>query len=627
MSWIDFIQGMYFFGGVKMSDTEYMKLAIKLAKKGAGYVNPNPMVGAVIVKDNRIIGQGYHEIFGGLHAERNALKNCRESPVGATLYVTLEPCCHYGKTPPCTEAIIKSGITRVVVGTLDCNPIVSGKGVKVLEENNIQVVIGILEMECQQLIKVFRKYVTRHIPYVFMKYAMTMDGKIATYTNQSKWISGEKARKQVHQFRHKVTAIMVGVNTVIQDDPLLTCRLENGENPIRIVCDTDLRTPITSKIIKTANDIKTYIATSSIDESKIALYRKCGCEIIYTKKKGNHIDLMNLMQCLGNMQIDSLLLEGGSAMNWSALEQQIVDEVQIYIAPKIFGGSAKSPVSGQGVAFPNLMIQMYRSGEASGNMDKTALTMSDQYSKDHRIKGKTKSAMMYPIILIVITIAVLLIVYLAVLPSFFDIFQNVELPLITKINISISKFLQDYWYFVIMILVGLVAIFIALLRVDKVRFKVDKLKIKIPKFGKLLMTIYTSRFARTLCSLYTSGMSIVNALNIAKTTIGNVYIESQFDGAIKKLRNGESLSQAIKDIDGFDIKLTSSIFVGEESGRLESTLTTLADDFDFEAEQASERMITLIQPLMIIFLAVVICLIIISVLLPIYTLYNNVGNM
>ena len=291
------------------------------------------------------------------------------------------------------------------------------------------------------------------------------------------------------------------------------------------------------------------------------------------------------------------------------------------------GYTLSAAMEAQGVAFPNLMIQMYRSGEASGDMDKTALTMSDQYSKDHRIKGKTKSAMMYPIILIVITIAVLLIVYLAVLPSFFDIFQNVELPLITKINISISKFLQDYWYFVIMILVGLVAIFIALLRVDKVRFKVDKLKIKIPKFGKLLMTIYTSRFARTLCSLYTSGMSIVNALNIAKTTIGNVYIESQFDGAIKKLRNGESLSQAIKDIDGFDIKLTSSIFVGEESGRLESTLTTLADDFDFEAEQASERMITLIQPLMIIFLAVVICLIIISVLLPIYTLYNNVGNM
>ena len=361
MSWIAFIQGMYFFGGVKMSDAEYMKLAIELAKKGAGYVNPNPMVGAVIVKDNRIIGQGYHETFGGMHAERNALKNCRESPIGSTLYVTLEPCCHYGKTPPCTEVIIGSGITRVVVGTLDCNPIVSGKGVKILEKNNIQVDVGILEKECQQLIKVFRKYVTKHIPYVFMKYAMTLDGKIATYTNQSKWVSGEEARKQVHQLRHKVTAIMVGVNTVIQDNPLLTCRLENGKNPIRIVCDTNLRTPITSKIIKTANDIKTYIATSSSDESKIGLYRKYGCEIIHTKKKGNHIDLMNLMQCLGNMQIDSLLLEGGSAMNWSALEQQIVDEVQVYIAPKIFGGSAKSPVSGRGVAFPDdaVMLKPY----------------------------------------------------------------------------------------------------------------------------------------------------------------------------------------------------------------------------------------------------------------------------
>lgn len=281
----------------------------------------------------------------------------------------------------------------------------------------------------------------------------------------------------------------------------------------------------------------------------------------------------------------------------------------------------------QGVAFPNLMIQMYRAGEASGSMDKTALIMADQYTKDHRIKGKTKSAMTYPIILIIVTILVLLIVYLAVLPSFFDIFQNVELPLITQINIGISHFIQDYWYFVILIFAFLVVGALASLKIKKVRFKVDKFKIKMPLFGKLLVTIYTSRFARTLCSLYTSGMSIVNALNIAKTTIGNVYIESQFDGAIKKIRNGETLSQSLKDIDGFDIKLTSSIYVGEESGRLETMLTNLADDFDFEAEQASERMVTLIQPIMIIFLAVVICLIIISVLLPIYTLYNNVGNM
>ena len=344
-----------------MSDSEYMKLAIELAQKGAGYVNPNPMVGAVIVKDNHIIGQGYHKFFGGPHAERNALKNCRESPVGATLYVTLEPCCHYGKTPPCTDAIINSGITRVVIGSLDCNPVVSGKGVKILEENNIQVTVGILEDECHHLIKIFRKYITKHTPYVFMKYAMTMDGKIATKTKQAKWITGEEARKQVHQLRHNVSAIMVGVNTVIQDNPLLTCRLEEGKNPIRIICDTHLRTPLTSKIVETANDIRTYIVTSSSDESKIDLYRRHGCEIIFIKKKTNHIDLLSLLQYLGNMQIDSLLLEGGSLLNWNALKQRIVDEVKIYVAPKIFGGSSTCPVGGEGVTSPNdaIMLKPY----------------------------------------------------------------------------------------------------------------------------------------------------------------------------------------------------------------------------------------------------------------------------
>ena len=191
-----------------------------------------------------------------------------------------------------------------------------------------------------------------------MKYAMTMDGKIATKTNQSKWITGEEARKHVHQLRHHVSAIMVGVNTVIQDDPLLTCRLEEGKNPIRIICDTHLRTPLTSKIVKTANDIKTYIATSSEDKNKMKLYQNHGCEILSIKKKDNHIDLSDLMQHLGNMQIDSLLLEGGSLMNWSALEQQIVDELKIYIAPKIFGGSAKFPVGGEGISLPNDAISL-----------------------------------------------------------------------------------------------------------------------------------------------------------------------------------------------------------------------------------------------------------------------------
>ena len=335
-----------------MNDTEYMKMAVELAKKGAGYVNPNPIVGAVIVKNGKIIGQGFHEYFGGLHAERNALKNCSESPSGATLYVTLEPCCHYGKTPPCTEAIIESGISRVVVGTLDCNPLVSGKGVELLRENKIQVDVGILENECNHLIRIFKKYMTTGRPFVLMKYAMTMDGKIATCTNESKWISGEAARKQVHGLRHKLSAIMAGVETVIQDDPLLTCRLENGKNPVRIICDTNLRTPLESQIVKTAKAVETCIATACDDEEKINAYKKAGCKFIRVKKKGSHIDLEDLMNSLGKMQIDSVLLEGGGTLNWSALEQQIVDEVQAYIAPKIFGGTAKSPVGGQGVAAP-----------------------------------------------------------------------------------------------------------------------------------------------------------------------------------------------------------------------------------------------------------------------------------
>lgn len=341
-----------------MDDAQYMGLAIELAKRGAGYVNPNPMVGAVIVKDDRIIGQGYHEMFGGLHAERNALRHCTQSPAGATLYVTLEPCCHYGKTPPCTEAIMESGIARVVVGTLDRNPVVSGKGVRMLEDHGIRVDVGVLADECRHVIRVFSKYITTHTPYVIMKYAMTMDGKIATHTNQSRWISGEESRRRVHQLRRSVAAVMVGVNTVIEDDPLLTCRMAHGRNPVRVVCDTRLRTPLTSRIVQTANDVRTYIATACDDERKAEDYRRHGCEILAVGRKGDHVDLADVVRRLGDMRMDSVLLEGGSAMNWSALEQRIVDEAHVYIAPKIFGGTAKSPVGGQGVALPSDAVML-----------------------------------------------------------------------------------------------------------------------------------------------------------------------------------------------------------------------------------------------------------------------------
>lgn len=341
-----------------MNDIKYMKLAIELAKQGAGLVNPNPLVGAIIVKNNQIIGQGYHEYYGGFHAEINALKNCEVSPVGGKLYVTLEPCCHYGKTPPCTQAIIDSGISEVIIGALDPNPLVAGNGVKILEDNNIKVKIGILEKECQSLNKIFLKYIKNKIPYVVLKYAMTMDGKIATYKNKSKWITSKKTRQVAHYTRLQLMAIMVGVNTVINDDPQLTCRIENGHNPIRIICDSNLKTPLNSKVVQTAKKITTYIATSSQDINKIKTYQKYGCQIISVLRKDNHLDLRDLIHKLGNMGIDSILIEGGSQLNWSALNEKIVDEVHTYIAPKIFGGMALTPVSGLGVAYPFQAIKL-----------------------------------------------------------------------------------------------------------------------------------------------------------------------------------------------------------------------------------------------------------------------------
>lgn len=337
-----------------MTDAQYMQLALELAKKGCGFVNPNPMVGAVIVKDGEIIGQGYHEKYGEFHAERNALADCAATPKGATLYVTLEPCCHYGKTPPCTEAIIESGISKVVVGYKDPNPLVSGKGIEILRQNGIEVIEGILEKECGELNEVFFYYVRTKTPYVVMKYAMTMDGKTATYNGKSKWVTGEAARRKVHQDRHRYTAIMVGVETVIADDPLLTCRNANGKNPIRIICDTNLRTPLVSQIVKTANNVTTIIATACTDEKRKQAYINANCKIIEISKDKNHINLKELMIKLGQEKIDSILLEGGGSLNWSALQSGIVNKVQAYVAPKIFGGiGAKTPVAGLGLGSPD----------------------------------------------------------------------------------------------------------------------------------------------------------------------------------------------------------------------------------------------------------------------------------
>ena len=328
----------------------FMNRAIELAKKGIGYVNPNPLVGAVIVKDGKIIGEGYHEKYGQLHAERNAIANCSESPEGATIFVTLEPCCHYGKTPPCTEAIIENKIAKVVIGSKDPNPKVAGKGIEILKNTGIEVIEGILKDECDKINDVFFHYISTNMPFVVMKYAMTMDGKIATHTGKSQWITGEKARHVVQESRNRYSAIMVGIGTVCTDDPLLTCRIEGGRNPVRVVCDTNLTIPLSSKIVQSAKHIPSIIACSFKDEEKIASLENHGCQVAVLPQDGEHVSLIEVMKYLGGKKIDSVLLEGGGELNFSALKSGLVDKAEVYIAPKIFGGrDAKTAVEGNGV--------------------------------------------------------------------------------------------------------------------------------------------------------------------------------------------------------------------------------------------------------------------------------------
>lgn len=334
-----------------MTENEkYMRRAIELAKNGIGFTNPNPLVGAVIVKNGEIIGEGCHEHYGDLHAERNALKNCRErgnNPNGAELYVTLEPCCHHGKQPPCTEAVIAAGIKKVYVGSDDPNPLVAGKGINILRNAGIEVETRFLKEECDKLNDIFFYYITNKRPYCILKYAMSLDGKITTESGKSKWISNEKSREYTHFLRKRCAGIMVGIGTVLTDDPMLNCRIENPSNPVRIVLDSNLRIPIDSQLVKTAKEIPLFIATLSKDKEKINTLENAGVEIYSADEKDGKIDLEKLMKYLGEEKvIDSILIEGGSAVHSSAVKAGIVNELDIFVAPKIFGGkNAISPFS------------------------------------------------------------------------------------------------------------------------------------------------------------------------------------------------------------------------------------------------------------------------------------------
>ena len=343
-----------------MNSRDYMLRAKKKKKKGIGWTAPNPMVGAVIVKDGKIIGEGYHKKCGKLHAERNAFASLTESAEGADIYVTLEPCCHYGRTPPCTQAIIDNKIARVFIGSRDPNPLVSGKGAAMLREHGIEVYEDFLRDECDEINPVFFKYITTKTPYVVMKYAMSADGKIAAHTGKSKWITSETARSHVHSLRGYYSAILAGIGTVLADDPMLNCRLENMHQPLRVIVDTNLRIPLDCKLCRTANKFPTMIACVNADIEKKKSLEAFGVDVRVIPEKDGHVCLKSLMKLLGEMQISSVLIEGGGEINEAALRADIVNHIYAYVAPKIIGGkSAKTPVEGLGAESPDLGAKLY----------------------------------------------------------------------------------------------------------------------------------------------------------------------------------------------------------------------------------------------------------------------------
>lgn len=338
---------------------KYMKMALKLAKKGRGYVKTNPLVGSVIVKNGVVLSTGYHRAYGEYHAERNAILNLNTSSYGATLYVNLEPCVHYGKTPPCTDIIIESGIERVVVGTLDPNPIVAGRGIDKLRGNGIIVDVGVMEKQCKKVNEIFFHNIKTEMPFVALKFGMTLDGKISTSSGMSKWITNEKARKHAHFLRSIYSGVLVGINTVVADNPKLNCRLIGKRNPVRIVCDTNLRIPLNCNIVKTAKKQKTYIACSVENSSKIDKLKEAGVEIINVEKVDGHIDLKQLLFKLYDIGIDSVLVEGGAEINYSFAKHSLINAVYSYISPKLVGGiSSKTPVGGAGIRNLNDAINL-----------------------------------------------------------------------------------------------------------------------------------------------------------------------------------------------------------------------------------------------------------------------------
>lgn len=331
--------------------TKMMRRALALARRGGGRTSPNPAVGCVIVRDGEIVGEGWHRKAGTPHAEVHALRQAGDRARGADVYVTLEPCSHHGRTPPCAEALIKAGVQRVHAAMMDPNPLVSGRGLALLRDAGIAVECGILEQECRLLNEAFIKHVTTGMPFVILKSAMTLDGKTATANGDSKWITCEESRRYVHSLRAKVDAIMVGVGTVLADDPQLTCRMVRGKDPQRIVVDSRLRTPRTAALFHLDSPAKTLVATIENDPEKINALQALGAEPLVCAESEGRVDLEDMLRRLGSLGIQSILLEGGRELVGAALRKGLVDKFLLFYAPKIVAGEdGYGLCSGQGVS-------------------------------------------------------------------------------------------------------------------------------------------------------------------------------------------------------------------------------------------------------------------------------------
>ena len=334
-----------------MDDAYWMRRALRLAEKGRGRTSPNPMVGAVLVKEDVAVGQGHHAKAGGAHAEIVALREAGEEARGATLYLNLEPCAHFGRTPPCAPEVIEAGVKRVVIGMEDPNRLVKGKGIEMLRKAGLEVEVGILEKECQRLNEVFCKYILKKEPFVILKVAATLDGKIATRNGDSKWISGEAARRIVHKLRNQVDGVLVGIGTVLKDDPLLTARVRGGRDPYRIVLDSRLKTPEEAKVIGPCPSKTIIVATALAPKDKIERFEKRGVRIFIFDSKEGRVDLKSCLSRLGEIGVMSLLVEGGCQVNGSFLDEGLIDKLVLFLSPKLMGDhQAPGIFGGKGVS-------------------------------------------------------------------------------------------------------------------------------------------------------------------------------------------------------------------------------------------------------------------------------------